>query len=175
MLKKKFVLWITGLPASGKTTLAKALKNVLDSKFDKIYHLDGDEVRVKSKKSLGFTKQDRDKNISLAIDLAKKYQDKGYLVIASFISPYKYHREWGRDSLKNFIEIFTDSPIEICELRDLKGLYKKARTGEVAFFTGITDRYDVPKNSDIHLETHKESVDDCVNKVIKYLSDNDFI
>lgn len=175
MSKKKFVLWITGLPASGKTTLARALKEVLIGKLDKIHHLDGDEVRVKLGKSLGFTKEDRDKNIKLAIALAKEYQDKGYLIIASFISPYKYHREWGRNSLKNFIEIFTDSPIEVCESRDPKGLYKKARTGEIALFTGITDRYDVPINPDIHLETHKESVDDCVNKIIKYLSDNNFI
>lgn len=171
-MKKTFVLWITGLSASGKTTLAVALKKILSGK---VHHLDGDEVRAKSNKPLGFTREDRDENIRLAIDIAKDYQNNGYSVIASFISPYEHHRSWGRNSLKNFIEVFADSPIEICETRDPKGLYKRARAGDVPSFTGITDSYEAPQNPDIHLNTGIDSVEKCVKQVLKYLSDNGYL
>ena len=172
---KPFVLWLTGLSASGKTTVAKALKKELDKYGDKVHHLDGDEVREASKEKLGFSKEDRDKNIKLAIDLAKGYQDNGFMVIASFISPYREHRDWGRERLDNFIEVFVDAPLEVCESRDPKGMYGKARRGEIKMFTGISDPYEEPENPDIRLKTDNARVEDCVEEIVKYLADKKMI
>jgi len=168
--KKIFILWLTGLSGAGKTTLAKSVKEKISKYHDKVHHLDGDEVRAASKEPLGFDKVGRDKNIKLAIELAKSYQDNGYIVIASFISPYKEHRQWGKDSLQNYIEVFVDAPLEICELRDTKGMYKKARAGEISFFTGISDPYENPENPNLVIKTHIESLDECVRKIIDYLA-----
>ena len=173
--KNTYVLWLTGLSAAGKTTIAKALKKELGKYRDKVHHLDGDEVRDASPVKLGFSKKDRDKNIKLAIALAKKYQERGFVVVASFISPYKEHRERGRKRLDNFIEIFVDSPLEVCELRDPKGMYKKARGGEIKMFTGVSDPYEEPEKPDIHLKTNSTRAEDCVEKIIKYLADKHLI
>ncbi len=170
-----YVLWLTGLSASGKTTIAKALKKELAKYCDKVHHLDGDEVRDASPVKLGFSKEDRDKNISIAIDLTKDYQNKGYSVIASFISPYREHRVWGSDRLGNFIEVFVDAPLEICELRDPKGMYKKARAGEIEVFTGVSDPYEEPDNPDVRLKTDDMRVEDCVEEIIKHLADKKLI
>lgn len=173
--QKNFILWLTGLSAAGKTTIGKAIYQELKNKNYKIHCLDGDEVRAVSKEKLGYFPEDRDKNIKLAIDLAKKYQDRRFIVIASFISPYRKHREWGRKKLKNYIEVYVNSPLEVCEDRDPKGMYKKARVGEIKYFTGVSDIYEEPNNSDVELETNKNSVNECVNQVIKYLEENGFI
>lgn len=168
-MNKKFVLWLTGLSAAGKTTIAKAVCQELKNNGNNIHHLDGDEVRAASKEKLGYSKEDRDKNISLAVEIAKKYQDQGVNVIASFIAPYQKHRRWGRERLENYIEVYVDSPLEVCEARDPKGMYKKARAGEIEFFTGITDGYEEPENPDIHLKTDLMSVEECVEEVLKFL------
>lgn len=175
MEQKNFILWLTGLPAAGKTTLGKEICRKLKNRGYKIHHLDGDEVRAASKEKLGFSKEDRDKNINLAIDLAKDYQDKGYIVIACFIAPYQQHREWGREKLNNYIEIFVNAPLEVCEARDPKGIYKKARAGEINNFTGISDPYEEPSNPNLELETNPKSVKECVEKIMGYLKDNNFI
>ncbi|PIR92249.1 adenylyl-sulfate kinase [Candidatus Falkowbacteria bacterium CG10_big_fil_rev_8_21_14_0_10_44_15] len=166
------VLWLTGLSASGKTTIAQKVKELLSDSSLKIHHLDGDEVRTAAKEKLGFSKEDRDKNIKLAISLAKNYQEKGYVVIASFISPYRYHREWGRESLINYVEIFVNTPLEVCEQRDPKGLYKKVRAGDIKQFTGIDDPYEEPQNSDLEIRTDNLNVDQCANLIITYLKDS---
>lgn len=173
--QKIFILWLTGLSASGKTTLGKVIKKELDEKGYKSHHLDGDEVRDASLVKLGFSKEDRDKNISLAIDIAKKYQEDDCIVIASFISPYKDHRKWGRERLENFIEVFIDTSLEICEERDPKGMYKKARAGEIEVFTGISDPYENPDNPDIHIKTENKNPEECVQDVIDYLEKNSFL
>jgi adenylylsulfate kinase len=173
--KSNFVLWLTGLSASGKTTIAKALKERLVNHFEKVHHLDGDEVRDASPVKLGFFKEDRDKNIKLAIELAKKYQDDGYVVIASFISPYKHHREWGRQRLDNYLEVFINCPLEICEERDPKGMYKKARAGEIELFTGITDPYEHPENPDIHIKTDIWTIKESVEQALKHLEESGYI
>lgn len=173
--QNNFVLWLTGLPAAGKTTLGRTICEELKNSGYKAHHLDGDEVRAVFKEKLGYSREDRNKNIKLAIELAKKYQDENYIVIASFISPYKKHREWGREKLKNYIEVFVNSPLEVCEYRDPKGMYEKARAGEIKFFTGVSDPYEKPNNSEIILETNLKSVEECVNEVIGYLKDNRFI
>ncbi len=173
--QEKFILWFTGLSASGKTTIAKAVQQELTQRGMQTYHLDGDEVRARAKEHFGFTQEGRDKNIQAAITYAKEYQDQGYVVVASFISPYAHHRMWGKNTLYNFIEVFVDCPLSVCEQRDPKGLYKKAHAGEVAFFTGISDPYEEPTNPDIHLKTDSTSKDDCIKTVLTYLEEHNFI
>lgn len=163
------VLWLTGLSASGKTTLAQAIVKKLKEEGCKVHHLDGDEVRDKSKDFFGFDKEGRDKNIRAAIDLAKKYQDEGFLVVASFISPYKCHRDWGREALPGYIEVFIDTPLSECERRDPKGLYKKARAGEIKLFTGIDDPFEAPDNPDLHIKTMEMAVYECLEEVMRFL------
>ena len=109
------------------------------------------------------------------VSIAKKHQDKGFNVVAGFISPYKHHRRWGRECLNNYIEVFVDAPINVCEARDPKGMYKQARAGEIRSFTGISDKYEIPKNPEIHLKTDQMSVNECVEKIIDYLKDNNYI
>lgn len=164
-----FTLWFTGLSAAGKTTLANKVFEELKKSGANIHNLDGDEVRAESSRQLGFTPEDRDENIRLAVDLAKRYQDSGYSVIASFISPYKHHRQWGREKLNNFVEIFVDTPLEVCESRDPKGLYQKARQGEIQYFTGIDDPYEAPEKPDIHITTNPSSVEGCIEDIFAYL------
>jgi len=169
--KKTYVLWLTGLSGAGKTTIAKYLKEELAKYHDKVHHLDGDEVRDASPVKLGFSKEDRDKNIDLAIELTKKYQNEGYVVIASFISPYKIHREWGRERLDNYIEVFVNASLDTCEARDPKGLYKKARTGEIPMFTGITDPYEEPENPDLHIKSDLLSLEESVEHILRHLKE----
>lgn len=175
MQKKIFVIWLTGLPASGKTTVGSALKKKLHQMGYKTHHLDGDEIRKSLTKELGFTKNDRDKNIKTAVKLARKYQNKKYHVIASFVSPYQAHRELGKKKLQNFIEVFINAPLAVCEQRDPKGLYKKARDGKIKLFTGVSDIYQPPLSPDIELRTDELSKNDCTNILITYLKQNNFI
>lgn len=172
MKKKNIVLWLTGLSGSGKTTLAKLILEELKKKNILVHHLDGDEVRGASTEKLGFSPEDRDKNIKMAITLTKDYQNKGFAVIASFITPYAHQRRWGRSEIGGFIEIFVDSSIEVCERRDTKGLYKKAREGGIDFFTGINDPYEKPDSPDIHLRTDLLSEQESVEKIMEYLKGN---
>ncbi len=172
---KNFVLWLTGYSASGKTTIAKALLANLKQRQIKIYHLDGDEVRDAQKEKLGFHPEDRNKNIKLAIDLTLNYLKDDHNVIASFISPYKIHRQWGREKIDNFIEVFVDTPLHICEQRDPKGMYKKARLGQIDYFTGVSDIYERPDDPHIHIQTAKLSVQDSVGLILSYLEENNFL
>lgn len=170
--QKTYIVWLTGLSAAGKTTIGRLLREKLDNQGFKIYHLDGDEVRAASKEKLGFSKEGRDKNIDLAIKMADEYQKQGFIVLASFVSPYKHHREWGRVRLENYIEVFVNAPLEVCEQRDPKGLYKKARAGEIEFFTGISDPYEEPESPDIEIRTDQLSPDQCIEQIIEYLKQN---
>lgn len=172
---KGFVLWLTGLSASGKTTIADEVSKILEKNNIKIERLDGDVVRETLTKDLGFSKEDRDENIKRIGLVVKLLSNNGIGVIASFISPYREQRKELKDKIENFIEVFVDTPLEICEKRDAKGLYKKARAGEIKNFTGISDPYEKPKNPDIHLETDKMSVEESVKMVIKYLKKNNYI
>lgn len=172
---KNFVLWFTGLSAAGKTTLAQKVFEQLKQREMSVHNLDGDEVRVAGSGQLGFTPEDRDENIRLAVELAGRYQKEGYSVVAGFISPYRRHRRWGRERLNNFVEVFVDTPLEVCEARDPKGLYSKARRGEIKNFTGIDDPYEAPRTPDIHITTNPHSIEDCVGEVFDHLRRRGFL
>lgn len=169
--KRGFVLWFTGFSQSGKTTIADKVYEELKKRGILVERLDGDIVRESLSKDLGFSKEDRDENIRRISFVSDILSRNGIGVIATFISPYKKTRKIVRDKATDFIEVFCKCPLEICEKRDKKGLYKKARDGEIENFTGISDPYEAPENPEIELKTDKESIEDCVKKVINYLED----
>jgi len=172
---KGFVLWFTGLSQSGKTTIANEVFSILEDEGLKVERLDGDIVRESLTKDLGFTKKDRDENITRVSFVAKLLSKNGVGVVASFISPYAERRQHLRNTVENFIEIYVSTPVEICEERDGKGLYKKARAGEIKNFTGISDPYESPENPEILLSPHKDPLEVSVDKVVQYLKENGFV
>ncbi len=175
MKHKGFVLWLTGLSGSGKSTLANKIYKELKINGTKIEKLDGDVVRENLTKDLGFSPEDRNENIRRIGFVSNLLSKNGVVVLASFISPYARQREDLRESVENYIEVFVNAPLEVCEKRDVKGLYKKARAGEIPFFTGITDPYDAPDNPDIEVRTDKLSENECVEQIINYLKEKGFI
>src|SRR5215813_11758740 len=146
ILHEGFTLWMTGLSGAGKTTIAVALEKILRERGVRFERLDGDTVREGLTRDLGFSKEDRDKNIERVTFVAKLLSRNGVGVVASFISPYREARDKVRQETTNFIEVFVDAPIQVCEDRDVKGMYAKARKGEIANFTGVSDPYEAPEN-----------------------------
>jgi len=170
------VIWFTGLSASGKSTLAHALENALFEKGCKTYVLDGDNIRHGLNKDLGFSPQDREENIRRIGEVAKLFADAGLIVLTAFISPYRSDREKARKlNQKNFIEVYVKCDIDICEQRDPKGLYKKAKAGEIPEFTGISAPYEEPENPEIVIDTGQCTVEQAVNFLITYLSQQGII
>lgn len=169
------VLWFTGLSGAGKTTLADKLHKVLTTNNILAERLDGDIMREVLCKDLGFSKKDRETNIERAGFVAQLLAKNNILVLASFISPYKAQREKFKKEIPNFVEIFVNTPLEICEKRDIKGLYKKARSGEVKNFTGISHDYEKPTKPDIQIDTTQLSEERAVEKIIEYLIQNGYI
>ena len=169
--QKPCVLWFTGLSGSGKSTLADELEKKLFEMGHRTYVLDGDNVRHGLNKDLGFTQEDRIENIRRVAEVAKLMVDAGLIVLTTFISPYRADREMARSLFNDgeFCEIFVDTPIEICEKRDPKGLYKKARKGEVINFTGIDSSYEVPNHADLTVSTHNDTIEQAVKKLLKIL------
>ncbi|MGM5482609.1 MAG: adenylyl-sulfate kinase [Nanobdellota archaeon] len=172
---KGFVLWFTGLSGAGKSTIAENVAKELKSYDIAFELLDGDEVRENLTKDLGFTREDRDENIKRIGFVAKLLSRNGVGVITAFISPYENMRQYVRENSTNFIEVYINAPLEECERRDVKGLYKKARDGEINLFTGVSDPYEPPKNPEIELRTDQETPEESVAKVIEYLKKGDFI
>lgn len=166
-----FVLWFTGLSGSGKSTIADRVAEKLRERGLKIERLDGDTVRKSLTRDLGFSERDRNENIRRVAFVAKLLSRNGVGVIASFISPYRKIRNHVREEVTNFVEVYAKCPLEICIERDPKGLYKKALNGEIENFTGISHPYEEPENPEILLETDKETVDECVDKVINKLEE----
>lgn len=164
-----FTLWFTGLSGSGKTTVAKALYPKLQERGMRVERLDGDVVRESLTKDLGFSKEDRDTNIQRVTFVAKVLSRNNVAVLASFISPYAKTRDYVRGETTNFIEVYVNAPLEVCEERDVKGMYAKARTGEIKNFTGISDPYEAPENPDITLPTHEQTLDESVDFLIAEL------
>jgi adenylylsulfate kinase len=172
-------VWFTGLSGSGKSTIAVALEKALFKMGKLTYRLDGDNVRLGINKNLGFSGEDRKENIRRIGEVAKLFGDAGIISLSSFISPYKGDRDEVRalhDAAGlNFVEIFVDCSLKEAEKRDPKGLYKKARAGEIKNFTGIDDPYEAPANPEIHLHTDEMSLEEEVAIVVDYLVRNDII
>jgi adenylylsulfate kinase len=162
------VLWFTGLSGSGKSTLAHAVEERLHQRGCRSFVLDGDNVRHGLCGDLGFSAQARQENIRRIGEMAKLFMEAGVIVLTAFISPYRGDRERVRGMVErgDFIEIYCDAPIEVCEARDVKGMYKKARAGEIAEFTGISSPYEAPEQPDLTVETGRLELDECVRRVI---------
>lgn len=165
------VLWVYGLSGSGKTTIAIALEKALHDRGFLTQILDGDNVRSGINNNLGFTKDDRAENLRRIAEVNKLFYNCGVITINCFISPLKENRNEIREIIggDDFIEIFVDTPIEECERRDVKGLYKKARAGEIKNFTGIDAPFEVPENPDIRVETMKKSPENIVSEILSYV------
>lgn len=164
-----FTLWLTGLSGAGKTTIAVELEQRLRTLGARIERLDGDTVREGLTRDLGFSKEDRDKNIERVTFVAKLLSRNGVGVVASFISPYREARDKARRETTNFIEVFVNAPLQTCIERDVKGLYAKALSGQLKQFTGIDDPYEEPLNPELIVNTHQQSLDESVNQIVTYL------
>ena len=160
---------MTGLSGAGKTTLAVALEKEFKRRGVRVERLDGDTVRQSLTRDLGFSKEDRDKNIERVTFVAKLLSRNRVVVLASFISPYKITRDYVRSETTNFIEVFVDAPLEVCADRDVKGMYAKAFRGEIPNFTGVSDPYEAPDKPDIHVQTHLETEAETVSNVLTWL------
>jgi len=171
------LLWYTGLSGSGKSTVANAVDALLFKLNCHSYLLDGDNVRHGLNGDLGFSDEDRIENIRRIGEVAKLFLDAGLIVSTAFISPFAQDRVSARQKLlpNEFIEVFIDTPIDICEQRDPKGLYKKARAGEIKDFTGIDSNYDTPQNPEIHVKTSEQSIQVCAMQIVNYLAEQGYI
>ncbi len=174
---KAVVLWFTGLSGSGKSTIANAVDFMLYQHKIKSYLLDGDNVRHGLNGDLGFSDEERVENIRRIGEVSKLFVDAGLIVSTAFISPFKSDRELIRSQLAQgqFLEVFIDTPLEVCEARDPKGLYKKARAGEIKNFTGIDSTYQAPTSADIHIKTAELSIEACAQQVITHLIELGYI
>lgn len=170
-----FTLWLTGLSGAGKTTVAVALENELHERGLLIERLDGDTVREGLTRDLGFSKEDRDKNIERVSFVARLLSRNRVGVVASFISPYREARDKVRELTTNFIEVYVNAPLEVCASRDVKGLYAKAFAGQIQGFTGVNDPYEAPENPEIVLHTDKETLEQSVGKIVDYLESHNLI
>ena len=176
---KSALIWITGLSASGKSTIAIELEHRLFQKKIKTFVLDGDNVRHGLNKDLGFSSEDRKENLRRVGEVAKLLVDAGLLTIAAFISPYASDRDSIRELFskdnEEFIEVYLKCKLDVCESRDPKGLYKKARIGEIPEFTGISQPYEMPANPEIIIETDRLGVEESVENLIAYLTEKKII
>lgn len=174
---KACIVWFTGLPSSGKSTVANELEYALNGEGVHTYVLDGDNIRHGLNKNLGFSREDRQENIRRIGEVAKLFVDSGIVVITAFISPFREDRETVRALVKpgEFIEAYIKCPISVCKERDPKGLYEKAMRGEIKDFTGVSQPYEEPLNPEIVLETDKLTADECAKRVLAHLESCDVI
>jgi adenylyl-sulfate kinase len=175
MEQQGFVLWFTGLSGSGKTTLAIPVEQELKRRGVKAERLDGDIVRQSLTRDLGFSKEDRDKNIERVTFVAKLLSRNGVAVLCSFISPYRSVRQKVREETTNFIEVYVEVPLDEAINRDVKGLYQKAINGDIPNFTGISDPYEEPLDHEITVPTHLETVEESVERILTYLEEHGYV
>ena len=175
--QRPFVLWFTGLSASGKSTIANIVEQKLFSLEYKTYLLDGDNVRHGLNKDLSFDEKSRVENIRRIGEVSKLFNDAGLIVLTAFISPFISDRTLVRDLFEkgDFLEVFIDSDLDVCEKRDPKGMYKKARNGEIKNFTGISSPYEKPENPEIHVLNNNSTLDEVSDQIIKFLVENKYI
>jgi|TARA_B110000908_G_scaffold152396_1_gene188003 adenylylsulfate kinase len=173
--QKGATLWFTGLSGSGKSTVAVALEQALTAKGKLTYRLDGDNIRLGINKNLGFSAEDRTENIRRIGEISKLFVDVGVITLSSFVSPYRADRDLVRELHKqagmDFIEVYVDVPLEVAEDRDPKGLYKKARAGEIPNFTGISDPYEEPLNAEVVLNSHEMTLEQEVDILLQIMTD----
>lgn len=169
MTSSSFTLWFTGLSGAGKSTLATAAGKKLGALGRRAEVLDGDLLRKDLCKDLGFSHEDREENIRRIAFVADALTRQGAIVLVAAISPYRKMRQEARDRIGRFFEVYVRASLELCEKRDPKGLYKRARAGEILHFTGISDPYEPPSRPDLVCDTEKESVRECVGKIIRFL------
>ena len=174
---KSVILWFTGLSGAGKSTLAHAVEDHLHKNNIHTYVLDGDNIRKGLCKDLGFTDEDRTENIRRIGEVSKLMLEAGVVVMTAFISPFRKDRQIVRELVKegDFIEIYCKASLDVCEQRDTKGLYKKARAGQIPEFTGITSPYEEPENPELIVETDNHSIEECVDQIINYLKNKEIV
>ncbi|WP_426416887.1 adenylyl-sulfate kinase [Aestuariirhabdus sp. LZHN29] len=175
--QKPCLVWFTGLSGSGKSTIANALEQELHRRGFHTYLLDGDNVRHGLNKDLGFTDEDRVENIRRIGEMAHLFVDAGVIVMSAFISPFAAERDMVRGLLETeeFIEVYMNAPLDVCEDRDPKGLYQKARKGEILNFTGIDSAYEIPRRPDVTIDTGTLPIEACVGELISYMEANGYI
>jgi len=174
-MERGFTIWFTGLSCSGKTTVSQGVAEELRKRGLKIEVLDGDVVRTNLSKGLGFSKEDRDTNIKRIGFVCNLLSRNGVVAIGAAISPYRATRDYNRKEIGDFVEVYCNSPLDVCIKRDVKGLYKKALAGEIANYTGVSDPYEEPLNPEVVLETDKETKEESVRKVITKLEELRYI
>ena len=167
-----FLMWFTGLSGSGKSTIANVVEQELHKQGIKTYTLDGDNIRKGINSDLSFAPEDRTENIRRIAEISNLMVEAGLVVLAAFVSPYKKDREKIRSIVKdvNFVEVFINTSVEECERRDVKGLYKKARAGEIKNMTGISAPYEAPENPDIEIKTEEETIENAVLRIVDYIN-----
>jgi adenylylsulfate kinase len=162
-------IWFTGLPSSGKSTIAHTVEQILLDRRCRVELLDGPEIRQSLSRGLGFSPEDREENVRRIGYVAKLLSRNGVIAICASISPYRATREEIRQNVTNFVEVFVDVPVEVAERRDTQGLYARARRGELVDFTGVNAPYEVPEAPEVHIHAHRESVDQAASKVVRSL------
>jgi adenylylsulfate kinase len=169
------VVWLTGPPSAGKSTLARRLGAELAAQGRRVELLDGDELRARLCKDLGFSREDRDENVRRTAYLAKLLERHGVIVLAALVSPYRAAREAARAEIPNFVEVYVRCAIDECIRRDVKGLYAKALKGEIPAFTGVSDPYEPPLHPEVVVETERETIDESAAKIIEALAARGYV
>jgi adenylyl-sulfate kinase len=168
-------IWLTGLPSAGKSTIAGTLSAMIEAKGHRVIVLDGDEVRERLNKGLGFSKEDRDENVRRIAYVARLLTEAGAVAIVAAISPYRAARDAARTEIGRFAEIHVDCPLDECIRRDVKGLYRKALAGTIGHFTGVSDPYEPPLQADLVIGTHLETPFRSAERIVQYLQDHDYL
>src|SRR6266851_1632953 len=171
MANKGFTLWFTGLSGAGKSTLSEAIEHRLKASGQKVEVLDGDVVRTHLSKGLGFSREDRDTNIKRIAFVCGLLTRNDVICISAAISPYRETRQWARDHIGDFVEVYVKCPIEVCRQRDVKGLYKLVDEGKIKGFTGVDDPYEEPENPELIVETDKETVEESIGRIFARLEE----
>jgi adenylylsulfate kinase len=171
MANKGFTLWFTGLSGAGKSTLSEAIEHRLKASGQKVEVLDGDVVRTHLSKGLGFSREDRDTNIKRIAFVCGLLTRNDVICISAAISPYRETRQWARDHIGNFVEVYVKCPIEVCRQRDVKGLYKLVDEGKIKGFTGVDDPYEEPEHPELIVETDRETIEESVERIFARLED----